>query len=163
EDRVGGAFTIDLSVNGTVARPEAGGRLAISDGRYDNDVSGMTLRALTVELAGNQQAFVLRGLSGNDGGKGTVEASGRVDLAAASGPTLDMKAELKSFTAARGDTATAVVSGTAAVTGPLSGPSVKAAITLDRADINIPDQLPPNVAKLDVVRIDSRYPNRQAP
>ncbi|GGF07103.1 translocation/assembly module TamB [Aliidongia dinghuensis] len=163
EDRVGGAFTIDLSVGGTVAHPDAGGQLAIRDGRYDNDASGMTLRALTVDLAGNQQSFVLRSLAGNDGGQGTVGASGRVDLAAAGGPALDLKAELKSFTAARGDTATAIVSGTAAVSGPLSGPAVKAAITLDRADINVPDQLPPNVAKLDVVRIDSRYPNRRAP
>ena len=163
EDRIGGAFTIDLSVGGTVAHPEAGGRLAISDGHYDNEASGMTLRALTVELAGNQQSFVLKSLAGNDGGQGTIGASGRVDLAAAGGPALDMKAELKSFTAARGDTATAILSGTATVSGPLAGPAVKAAITLDRADINIPDQLPPNVAKLDVVRVDSRYPNRQAP
>ncbi|HLZ67401.1 MAG TPA: translocation/assembly module TamB domain-containing protein [Aliidongia sp.] len=163
EDRVGGGFTIDLSVGGTVGHPEAGGRLAVSDGRYDNDASGMTLRALTVEVDGNQQSFVLRSLAGNDGGQGTIGASGRVDLAAAGGPALDLKAELKSFTAARGDTATAVVSGTATVAGPLSGPAVKAAITLDKADINIPDQLPPNVAKLDVIRIDSRYPQRQAP
>jgi translocation and assembly module TamB len=163
EDTVGGAFTIDLSVGGTVGHPQAGGRLAVNDGRYDNDASGMTLRALAVELDGDQQAFVLKSLTGNDGGKGTIGASGRVDLAAAGGPTLDMKAELKGFTAARGDTATAVVSGTAAVSGPLSGPAVKAAITLDRADVNIPDQLPPNVAKLDVLRVDSRYPNRQAP
>ena len=163
EDRVGGAFTIDLSVGGTVAHPEAGGRLAINDGRYDNEASGMTLRALTVELTGTQQSFILKSLTGNDGGKGTLGASGRVDLAAAGGPTLEMKAELKSFTAARGDTATAILSGTAAVSGPLAGPAVKAAITLDRADINIPDQLPPNVAKLDVVRVDSRYPNRQVP
>ncbi|MDB5358706.1 MAG: rane protein [Rhodospirillales bacterium] len=163
EDRVSGTFTIDLSVGGTVAHPDAGGRLAISNGQYDNDASGMTLRALTVEVNGTQQSFVLKSLAGNDGGHGTIGASGRVDLAAANGPTLDLKAELKSFTAARGDTATAVLSGTAAVTGPLSAPAVKADITLDRADINIPDQLPPNVAKLDVVRIDSRYPKRDAP
>lgn len=163
EDRVSGAFTIDLSVGGTVAHPEAGGRLAVSDGQYDNDASGMTLRALTIELAGNQQSFVLKSLTGNDGGQGTIGASGRVDLAAANGPTLDIKAELKSFTGARGDTATAVLSGTASVTGPLAGPAVKAAITLDKANINIPDQLPPNVATLNVVRVDSRYPKRQAP
>ena len=163
EDRVSGAFTIDLSVGGIVAHPEAGGRLAISDGQYDNDASGMTLRALTVELDGTQQSFVLKSLTGNDGGQGTIGASGRVDLAAANGPTLDLKAELKSFTGARGDTATAVLSGNASVTGPLSAPAVKAAITLDRADINIPDQLPPNVATLNVVRIDSRYPKRTGP
>ncbi len=163
EDTVGGVFTIDLSVGGTVGHPEAGGRLAVSDGRYDNDASGMTLRGLAAELDGDQQAFVLKSLAGNDGGRGTIAAAGRVDLAAAGGPTLDMKAELKGFTAARGDTATAVMSGDASVTGPLSGPSVKAAITLDKADINIPDQLPPNVAKLNVIRVDSRYPNREPP
>jgi translocation and assembly module TamB len=163
EDRVSGAFTIDLSVGGTVAHPEAGGRLAVNDGQYDNDLSGMTLRALTVELDGNQQSFVLKSLTGNDGGKGTIGASGRVDLAAVGGPALDLKAEMKSFTGARGDTATAVLSGAATVSGPLSGPAVKAAITLDKADINIPDQLPPNVATLNVVRIDSRYPKSQAP
>ena len=85
-------------------------------------------------------------------------AQGKVDLAPAAGPALDITASLSRFTAARGDDLTATVDGKLQVTGALSAPRVTADITMPRADINIPDQLPSSVPQLDVIRIDSSKP-----
>jgi translocation and assembly module TamB len=158
EDKMGGRIAIDLTVAGSPATPQAGGRLTLHDGTYDNDATGLTLRGLEVELDGDQQAFVLHRFDANDGGTGKLAAQGKVDLAPAAGPALDITATVSRFTAARGDDLTAVVDGKLQVTGALSAPRVTAAITMPRADINIPDQLPSSVPQLDVVRIDSSKP-----
>jgi translocation and assembly module TamB len=158
EDRLSGRFAIDLSVGGTLASPQAGGKLTVNDAEYDNNLSGMTLRGLQVEIAGNQQAFVVRRFEANDGGTGHLGGEGTVDLAAPGGPALNVTASLKSFAAARRDEITAVLDGDAHVSGFLRTPQIGAKFTVQRADINIPEQLPASVAQLDVVRIDSRNP-----
>ncbi len=153
EDRMGGRYAIDLSVGGTIRSPQAGGKLTLNGATYDNSVSGMTLRGLEVAVSGAGQQFNLDRLSANDGGGGTLTASGRVDLAATGGPSFELKASLKSFTGARSDEVTAVISGEARVDGNIAAPRA-----IDSANINIPQQLPPNIVVLDVVRYDSRRP-----
>ena len=158
EDRAGGKITIDLSLGGTPASPQAGGHLLLQDGRYDNTVSGMTLRKMEVELDGDQQAFVLHRFEAGDGGEGKLAVEGKVDLAGAAGPSIDMTTTLTHFTAARTDEATATLEGKILINGSLAGPTVKADITMPKAEINIPDQMPSSVPQLDVRRIDSSKP-----
>ncbi len=51
-------------------------------------------------------------------------------------------------------------SGTVSVTGPLAAPKVTAALTIDRAEINLPDSLPPSVVVINVTEIGGRTGNR---
>ena len=158
EDRLSGLFGIDLSVAGTVATPEAGGTLTITKGEYDNGLTGMTLRGIAVTLEGSRQAFVIRQFETGDGGQGKLSVMGKVDLAAAGGPVLDIDAKLQSFLVARRDEITATLGGDAHIGGSLDAPQVKARLALRRADINIPDRLPASVPQLSVIRIDSSKP-----
>ena len=162
EDRMGGAYAIDLSVSGTAGNPQAGGSLSVSDGSYVSEASGTVLKKLTVRVEGQGRQFTLAKFSATDGGSGTLDASGKVDLANVAGPSFDLQARLKSFTGASSDLMTAVLSGDAAVTGNLAAPHVTADLTIDKADVNIPSQLPASYAKLDVIRIDSRHPQPPA-
>jgi translocation and assembly module TamB len=156
EDKMSGAYSIALTVGGTVAAPQAGGSLKLVDATYDNSATGMTLRKLNLDVEGNQQAFTLTQFQATDGGDGGISASGRLDLAPAGGPVFNVAATLKSFTAARSDLITAALSGSAKVNGKLTAPAVTGQLTIDRAAVNVPQQLPPNIAVLNVVRIDSR-------
>lgn len=156
EDNAGGRVTIAVTVGGTPAAPQAGGKITVTDGRYDNDATGLTLRNLQVELDGDQQAFVVHRFAATDGESGRLSAEGKVDLAAEGGPALDLSATLADFTGARGDDLTAVLDGKLQVSGKLVAPKVTADVTMKRADINIPDQLPASVPVLQVTRIDSR-------
>jgi translocation and assembly module TamB len=158
EDKLAGRYTIGLTLGGTVAAPEGGGHLTLDQGSYDSGLTGMTLRGLSFDLAGDGRSFVMRRLQAGDGGSGRLEASGRVDLAGPAGPVLDFRNRLTGFTVARRDELTAVMSGTAEVTGRLLQPAVTAALTIDRASANIPQQLPPTIVRLNVVRIDSADP-----
>ncbi|HVJ53921.1 MAG TPA: translocation/assembly module TamB domain-containing protein [Aliidongia sp.] len=157
EDRISGTFNVDLSVSGTPAAPQAGGKLSIANGEYDNDLSGMTLRGLAVSLEGSQQSFTIKSFSAGDGGSGKLSAEGRVDLAGGN-PSVDVSAKINSFVVARRDEITATLDGDTHVSGPLSTPQAMARLTLQRADINIPDKLPASVPQLSVIRVDSSRP-----
>jgi translocation and assembly module TamB len=158
EDRLSGFFGIDLAVSGTMAVPEAGGTLTITKGEYDNGLTGMTLRNIAVTLEGSRQAFIIRQFETGDGGAGRLNVDGKVDLAAAGGPALDINAKLQSFLVARRDEITATLGGDAHIGGALNAPQVKVRLALQRADINIPDKLPSSVPQLTVIRIDSSRP-----
>src|SRR5258705_10506766 len=67
------------------------------------------------------------------------------------GRTAELTATLANFRVAARDEAVATASGTVAIAGPLAAPKVTAPLTVDRADINLPDSLPPNVVVLKVV------------
>ena len=64
-----------------------------------------------------------------------------------------MSAKLANFRVAARDEVLATASGTVSVAGPLAAPKVTAALTIDRADISLPDSLPPSVVVLHVTEI----------
>ena len=80
-----------------------------------------------------------------------MNAQGNVVLRSPLCPTAELTATLANFRVAARDEAVATASGTVAIAGPLTSPKVTAPLTVDRADINLPDSLPPNVVVLKVV------------
>src|SRR5208282_2935780 len=99
--------------------------------------------------------------SAADSASGTLNAQGSVVLKGASGPTAELSATLANFRVAARDEAVATASGTVSIAGPLTAPKVTAPLTVDRADINLPDSLPPNVVVLKVVEKNGK--GRKAP
>jgi len=98
----------------------------------------------------------LASLTAADSANGNLKAEGNVVLKGPSGPTAELSATLTNFRVAASDEATATATGTVSITGPLTAPKVTAPFTIDRADINLPDTLPPSVVVLKVVRINSK-------
>jgi translocation and assembly module TamB len=155
EDRVSGQFATDVAVGGTVAAPSASGRLKLLDGRYENFATGMVLTNLQAEAVGDRNRLTLTSFSAGDSASGSLKARGNVVLTGPSGPTAELSATVANFRVAARDEAVATASGTVSITGPLTAPKVTAPLTIDRADINLPDSLPPNVVVIKVTRINS--------
>ncbi|HEV7996043.1 MAG TPA: translocation/assembly module TamB domain-containing protein [Stellaceae bacterium] len=153
EDRLSGRFTADVAVGGTIASPAASGRLQLSGVRYENFATGAVLTNLSADLFGDRDRFKLASLSAGDGAAGSLTAQGSLVLDGASGPSAELSARLAKFRLAARDEVLATASGTVSVSGPLAAPRVAAALTLDRADINLPDSLPPSVVVLQVTEI----------
>jgi translocation and assembly module TamB len=161
EDRLSGKFAADLALDGTVASPNASGRVTLAKGRYENFASGATLTKLNATLSGDRNQLALTSFSASDGASGKISGRGGIALGSASGgaaagPTANLMANLHDFRVAARDDAVVTASGNIAVTGPLTAPDVKAGLTIDRADVNLPTSLPPNVVVIHVVRIDSK-------
>ena len=155
EDRVSGQFAADITVGGTIATPSASGRLKLSEGRYENFATGAVLTNLQAEAAGDRDRITLTSFSAGDSSSGSLKAQGNVALKGPSGPTVALSATLANFRVAARDEAVATATGTVSITGPLTAPNVTAPLTIDRADINLPDSLPPNVVVIKVTRINS--------
>ncbi len=156
EDRLTGRFAVDLSVGGVLAAPDAEGRLTLSDARYENFASGAVLSGLRAELVGNRDRLTLTSLSAGDGGSGKLEARGAIALGGGSGPSADLSGTLTSFRIAARDEAVVSASGRISVTGPLASPKVAAPLTIDRAEINLPQRLPPNIVVLRFVEVNGK-------
>jgi len=111
---------------------------------------------MRADLVGDRDRFTLASLTAADSANGNLKAEGNVVLKGPSGPTAELSATLTNFRVAASDEATATATGTVSITGPLTAPKVTAPFTIDRADINLPDTLPPSVVVLKVIRINSK-------
>jgi translocation and assembly module TamB len=156
EDRLSGKFAIDLTVGGTVGNPEAGGRITLSHARYLNFGTGAVLTGMQATILGNRDRLTLTSLTAGDGASGKLSAQGTVALTGRSAPSLDLSARLDGFRLAARDEAVVSASGRVRVTGPLTSPTVNAPLTIDRAEITLPERLPPNVVVLNVVEVNGR-------
>src|SRR6202011_2127570 len=156
EDRVSAHFATDITVGSTVAAPAASGRLRLSDARYENFATGAALTKMQADLVGDRDRFILTSFSAADSASGSLNAQGNVVLRGASGPTAELSATLANFRIAARDEAVATASGTVSIAGPLTAPKVTAPLTIDRAEINLPESLPPKVVVLKVVETNSK-------
>jgi len=148
---VTGHFTADLTVGGTVASPAANGRLRLADARYTNFATGAVLNNMQADVVGDGGRFSLTSFSATDNANGTLNAHGEVVLTGPSGSAAQLSATLANFRVAARDEGVATASGTVTVAGPLTAPKVTAPLKIDRADIRLPDSLPPNIVVLKVV------------
>ena len=156
EDRLSGHFAADVAVGGTVASPAASGRLQLTGARYENFATGAVLTDIAAELVGDRDRFRLTTFSAGDGAGGKMTAQGSLVLSGPAGPTAELSAKLADFRVAARDEALVAASGTISVTGHLAAPRVVAALSVDRAEINLPDNLPPSVVVLHVTEIGGK-------
>jgi translocation and assembly module TamB len=156
EDRLSGHFSLNVSVDGTVAAPNASGRMTLRNGRYESLDLGTVLTGVSFDLVGNRDRLVLQSFTGGDGDRGTLALTGAVNLAAAGGPALDVKGEIQSFHVLRRDEAKVTASGEARVTGGIAAPHVAAKLRVDTAELHVPDRVSPDVQPINVVIINSK-------
>jgi len=152
-DRLEGKLTLDLDITGTLAAPSASGRASIENGFYENGVAGTVLTDFVLEIEGDGQNIVVRQLAATDGGGGTINGTGRIGV----DPTGDFPTKIEvafaNFLAVRRAEAEIPLDGSLVFDGDLSGYTLAGLLTVPQAEIRIPDTLPANVVKLDVVEV----------
>ena len=155
EDRLAGHFTVDVTVSGTVAAPDAAGQLSLRNGRYESLTFGTILAGVSFDLVGNRDRLVLEHFAASDGERGALTLSGAVNLAAAAGPTFDVAGQLKDFNAVRRDEANATASGDVRLTGTVTAPNLAARLRITSAELRVPERLSQSVQPIDVIKINS--------
>jgi translocation and assembly module TamB len=163
EDRVAGRFSLDVNLAGTVAQPRAGGTLRVSEGRYESMATGTILDNVALELVGERERFVLQNLQATDGEGGQMSAHGSVDLAAISGPAVDAIIDIEHFRIVRRDEANIRAGGEMRISGPVTALRVASRLRVEQGELRPPDRLPPSVAKLDIVEINSATGQQSPP
>jgi translocation and assembly module TamB len=127
-----GPIAIGADFGGRVDRPTVTGVIRADALRYENEAFGTVLSRMAIDGRFTQSQLLLNRLTAS-AGEGTIAASGRVGLDAASGFPIDVKVILDRARLARGDDLDATVSGNLAVTNS------KSAGGLIKGDLRIPE------------------------
>ncbi len=155
EDRIAGAFSIDVQVGGTMAAPRPNGRIAITGGHYANMSLGTELDGIDLALTSSGERFVLDHLAATDGKSGKIGASGALDLGK-SPAAVEFKLNFSDFLVAHSDDMTVDADGDLKLLGTLDAMGVSGKLKVRHAELYIPDRLPASVVSLDVTEVGGR-------
>ncbi|MDX5362422.1 MAG: translocation/assembly module TamB domain-containing protein [Alphaproteobacteria bacterium] len=145
-----GKGVIHLKVEGPLDGPRVSGRVGLSDGVYENLVSGTYLADLTLDTELANTETVAWRLTGTDGAKGRVEGEGTVTVGGERIFVLDTGLRFENALLVRRDEAVARMTGEVRAEGDGRELGVTGALTTDFVEVRLLNRLPPSIVTLDV-------------
>lgn len=153
--RLSGDSSVDIRLAGTVGTPQVDGKVTLAKGRYENQLSGTVLDALTLDVVLAGDNLKIQQFSATDGGKGSMEITGGATVDPKMNFPFDIRTTLNDFTVVRRDDVTAATNAEITVSGTAEKSKVAGTVTTTGIEIQLIDQLPPTVVDLDVTEINS--------
>lgn len=148
--RVGGRLTLEAGITGTIAAPHAAGMIRVAGGEVQDFALGARLSHVEALVQADGDTLHLARFSAR-AGKGSISASGSVGLAAPM--PVDLSMTMHDASPLTSDRLTAVLDSVLTLRGAAMGRMEAAGkVTIQRADIRIPEKMPARVAVLDVRR-----------
>lgn len=152
-----GTLAVDTTVTGAAADPEIGGTVKISNGSLRDYTQGVNLSNITGELTGSHGLLRIEKLTAR-AAPGDLAIEGTIGVLQPKIP-VDLKLTAKNAQPIASNIVTANIDADMHVTGTAREElEVGGTIRVNRADVEVPSGLPPNVAVLDV-----RRPGQKAP
>ena len=153
-DRVKGKAELDLAAAGRLNAPDVTGRLKLIDAGYDNLRYGIKLRKIEADVRADGPVLQIASLTATTPGGGQLSGQGTVDLA--HGIETDLKIQARNATVIDTDLATAIIDSDLAIVGNLqSDLKLGGKVKVVKADIRVPDNLPPSVQEIEVVEVNA--------
>jgi translocation and assembly module TamB len=159
-DALGGRLDADMTVAGTPAVPRIAGNASLTNGEYESAEGGTLLRNIEAQVDGDTDRVVLRSLTATDGDKGKLTANASARFGGA-GAVYEGAIDLQHFTAVRRNDATAVATGKLQLEDAATGARVAGDVTIEQAELRIPERLPPTIVKIAVEEVNAP-PDRAA-
>ena len=160
-----GMVTLDGTVTGTRLLPRAEGTAILSDGDFQDYVQGVHVAGLSGRIGAQGNRLTISEFKGR-AGKGTVSADGNIDLWAPGVP-INLAINAKNARLVASNLMTVDGDATLKLTGQLgSHVNLIGTVRIDDGEVNLPENLPRNVAVLDVRRKGRTYspaPRSNAP
>ncbi len=153
DQTLSGGLSLSLTLDGTVAAPGVQGTAAVTDGRYANGTTGTVLQAIALRARATERRVVIEQFSATDGGKGSLSGTGAVTVDPAADFPLTLDVELKNARLVRRDDADATISGKIDLRGTAAQLKLGGGLTVERAEITIPDSTGPNIAVIPVKEV----------
>jgi translocation and assembly module TamB len=148
---VTGGIAIDTTVTGAAASPEIGGKVNLTKGSFRDYAQGINLSDITGDLSGDHGLLRVEKLTAR-AAPGDVQVEGTIGVLQPKIP-VDLKLTARNAQPIANNIVTANLNADIKVTGTARERlDVAGKIDINRADVEIPSGLPPNVAVLDVRR-----------
>lgn len=150
---VGGQATSQINIAGTLAQPQVTGALNIANGSAEHFQTGFVLQDGEGALSFNEAGDLVADLRGSDGNGGRVRLEATAHLPRAENWSVEGRLHLNDMMVARRDEVRAQASGELNLAGTIDDARLEGTLTVTRVDAQIPNQLPPSVVELPVVRV----------
>ncbi|MCR5880057.1 translocation/assembly module TamB domain-containing protein [Phenylobacterium sp. J367] len=138
------------TLGGTLAAPQAAGRITVADGRFDDGQTGLSLRQIALRADFAQSEMNVSRASGVDGHGGSVAGAGKISLA--QNGVSSFRLNLSGFRLIDNEQATASASGPVTIDRGSNGRvRLSGDLTIDRADVAADLPIPSGVVPMDVV------------
>lgn len=150
ERSLAGQVAAQGTLGGTFNQPSANGAITVANGRFDDGVTGLSLRNVALKAAFGRDAIDITEASGVDGHGGSVTGTGAINLQR--GGASSFRLDFKGFRVIDNDLATASGTGKATIDRTADG-RVRLAgqLAIDRADVAARAPTPSGVVVMDVV------------
>jgi len=149
--RAAGQMALDATISGTSAAPRIDGDVTLAGGEVQDFAQGLRLTGITARLAEAGDTLTIQDFSAK-AGPGTLALTGSVGVLAPGLP-VDLHFTASNARPLSSDLLTAFLDADISVKGQAAGDMQAAGkIFIRRADINIPNALPPSVAVLNLRR-----------
>ena len=161
-DSLSGKVDIQMALAGTLADPRATGQVALDNGRFQDEDTGLKLENVTLRANLVGAAVDVTRFTGVDGAKGQIAGSGRASLQRDGASSF--RADLTGFRVIDTDLAHVTASGSMSVNRAADGKvKLTGALTIDRAQISPTPPVASGVTPMDVVEIHRRDELDEAP
>lgn len=138
---------------GTLAEPRASGQISVDRGRFDDGVSGLSLREVSLRAAFTEDGVDVTEARGVDGHGGSVTGQGRVSLERDG--VSNFRLDLKGFRLIDNEMATASASGQATIRRATDGKvTLTGDLTIDQAEVAADPPTPSGVVAMDVREVN---------
>jgi translocation and assembly module TamB len=155
--RAAGNLALDASVGGTAAAPRLAGSATLDRGEIQDFVKGLHITDMTARLVAAGDSVELQSFSAK-AAPGTLSAHGKIGIFEPGVP-VDLHFAADNARPLASDLLTATLDASLAVKGQAAGiMDATGRVFVRRADINIPNSLPPSVATLHVRRPGDKPP-----
>ena len=152
-----GILTLAMGVSGTAKAPRLDGTVQLADAKVLDYAQGLRLTDISALIRASGQTLSIETFTAH-AGDGTIGASGTVG-ALAPGLPVDLHLTMHQARPLSSDLLTAVLDADIAIRGQATTRlDVGGTLTIDGAQINVPNGLPPSVARLDVIRPGQKPP-----
>ena len=155
--RVRGTLALDASVTGSTAQPRIGGTARLSGGEIQDYAQGAHITDITALIAASGDTVRIQSFTGH-AGPGTIGIAGSVGVLAPGLP-VDLRITAQNARPLASDLLTATIDAALTLHGnATSRLDAGGSVTIERADITVPNALPPSVATLNVIRPGQKPP-----
>ena len=155
-----GRLSADISIDGTIGEPKIQGPVRLEGGGYENGATGTDIQDLVLTAIASNERIEITELAGKTGKKkGTLASSGWLELDSDADFPLSLSLTLDRARLVNRDDMDGRVSGDIAMTGNLARAQIKGDLSIDRAEISIPDGGGPNLPELRITEVGGQIVN----
>lgn len=161
--RVAGIANLNLRLEGSLAAPRLAGDVTLANGSFRDLQHGVTLQEIVAAITADDRRFNLTRFGARTAGGGSLSGSGTIDLGKPRLP-FDLRLNANAARPVNSDLGNATLDGALTLAGEVLGDSrLSGKLLVQRAELRIPDRLPPSIRTLPGVRERGQRPPGVAP